>query len=124
MRIFHHEQHIKHCKKSAILKLDTDQGLLVGHEACSQFLFNQVNELLGKPASLSSEAQNKLLAEVSPVFTDTQNEALLAMPEKEEVKKILFNSNLNVAPYSTKYTGMCLVTLYVMWSKQFTKGKC
>ena len=33
VRIFHHEQHVKHCKKSAILKLETENGLLVGHDA-------------------------------------------------------------------------------------------
>ena len=31
VRIFHHEQHKKQMKKSAILKLDTKKGLLVGH---------------------------------------------------------------------------------------------
>ena len=47
VRIFHHEQHIKHCKRSAILKLQTDQGVLTGHDECSQFLIKQVTELLG-----------------------------------------------------------------------------
>ena len=70
VRIFHHEQHVKHCKKSAILKLETDDGVLIGHEACSDFLVRQVTSLLGEPAKLDSAAQKILLAEVTPVFTE------------------------------------------------------
>ena len=65
VRIFHHEQHVKHCKKSAILKLDTEEGLLVGHEACSNYLMDQVPRLLGEPAVLDSTAQEILLREDS-----------------------------------------------------------
>ena len=70
VRIFHHEQHIKHCKKSAILKLDTEDGILVGHDACSDYLVKQVTQLLGQPAVLDRSAQDTLLAEVTPVFTE------------------------------------------------------
>ena len=37
IRIFHHEQHAKHCKRSAILKLETELVLLTGHDACSDY---------------------------------------------------------------------------------------
>ena len=106
IRIYHHEQHVKHCKKSAILKLETDEGLLLGHEDCSSFLYNQVKALLSQPVSLNTQAQNKLLAEVTPVFTESQNKALLAIPEKEEIKKILFSSNLNAAPGTDGITSL------------------
>ena len=38
VRIFHHEQHRKHCRRSSILKLETDDGILEGHAACSTYL--------------------------------------------------------------------------------------
>ena len=47
VRIFHHEQHAKHIRKSTILKLDTeDQGLLEGNQACAEYLHGQVADLL------------------------------------------------------------------------------
>ena len=106
VRIFHHEQHIKHCKKSAILKLDIGEEVLIGHDACSEFLVGQVKNLLGQPANLSAEAQNILLAQVPSVFSEAQNKALLAPPEKEEIKNILFNSNLNAAPGTDGITSL------------------
>ena len=108
VRIFHHEQHIKHCKKSAILKLDIGEEVLIGHDACSEFIVGQVKNLLGQPANLSAEAQNILLAQVPSVFSEAQNKALLAPPEKEEIKNILFNSNLNAAPGTDGITSLHL----------------
>ena len=64
VRIFHH---VKRCKKSAILKLEIENGLLVGHDACSDYLVEQVSKLLGQLAVLHSIAQETLLAEVAPV---------------------------------------------------------
>ena len=106
VRIFHHEQHIKHCRKSSILKLDTEEGVLVGHEACADFLMKQVIKLLGEPAILDSDAQKTLLAEVTPVFTEKDNEDLKAVPVKDEVKEVLFNSNLNAAPGTDGITSL------------------
>ena len=85
VRIFHHEQHIKLCKKSAILRLDTEEGLLAGHEAC---LIDQVTRLLGQPAVLDPIAQDQLLAEVVPVFTADDIRSLKAVPEKELINLI------------------------------------
>ena len=34
VRIYHHELHSKHIKKSSILKLNTEEGMLEGHDAC------------------------------------------------------------------------------------------
>ena len=110
VRIFHHEQHIKHCEKSAILKLSTDEGVLVGHEACSKFLFSQVQQLLCKPAFLDLEAQKKLLTVVDPLFSEAQNQAFIELPEKEEIKKVLFSSNLNAAPGTDGITSLLYKT--------------
>ena len=106
VRIYHHEQHIKHCKKSAILKLDTEQGMLVGHDECSDFLVKQVSKLLGQPAVLDKTAQETLLAEVSPVFLEEDIKNLRAVPDKDEVKEVLFNSNLNAAPGTDGITSL------------------
>ena len=98
IRIYHHEIHQKLIKKSAILKLDTDNGLIEGHEACAGFLENSVADLLLHPAHLDQAAQQVLLDEVVPVFTDADNQMLCTLPDKEEVKEILWNSNLHAAP--------------------------
>ena len=118
VRIYHHEQHVKHCKKSAILKLDTKDGLLIGHEACSDFLVGQVIKLLGEPAVLDPDAQKILLSEVTPVFTEEDNKALEMIPDKDEVREVLFKSNFNAASGTDwitsllyRNTGNYLVTL-------------
>ena len=50
VRIFHHELHRKHLKKSSILKLTTDDLKLEGHNECSDFLEKSVSEILsGSP---------------------------------------------------------------------------
>ena len=40
------------------------------------------------------------------MFTDKDNENLLKPPDKEEVKSVLFNSNLNAAPGSDGITSL------------------
>ena len=56
VRIYHHELHKKHIKKSAILKLETEIGTKTGHEECSKYLENLVGQLLLQPAILNEEA--------------------------------------------------------------------
>ena len=56
VRIFHHEQHQKQYKKSSILNLDTEAGILRGHAACSTYLTNKVVELLEHEAVLDPNA--------------------------------------------------------------------
>ena len=91
---------------SAILKLDTEFGLLVGHEACSDHLVSQVANLLEHPAVLDHHAQAILLKEIVPVFTESDNKKLEQKPEKDEVKEVLFKSNLNAAP-GTEFLLFC-----------------
>ena len=88
VRIYHHEQHRKSVKKTAILKLQTENGLLTGHDACSNFLENQLGNLLLQPATLDPLAQATLLAEVDPVFSDTDNKELEKLPDLEEVMNV------------------------------------
>ena len=50
-RIYHHEIHQKLIKKTSILKLDTEIGILEGHTACATYLENSVADIL-HPATL------------------------------------------------------------------------
>ena len=98
IRIFHHEIHQMVIKKSAILKLDTEYGMLEGHKACAKYLEDSVAELLLHPGLLDPRAQEALLKEVDPVFTEADNEMLCRIPNKEEVKQVLWDSNQHAAP--------------------------
>ena len=99
VRIFHHEQHKRHVKRSTILKLQPEgEAMLEGHAACSTYLQGQVRELLGSPAVLCREAQAVLLKEVEEVFTEEDNEMLEKMPTKEEVSEALKEANHSSAP--------------------------
>ena len=90
-RIYHHELHRKHLKKSSILKLVTDEGIIEGHDSCAEYLENTVGKLLLEPAHLNENAQETLLSELNPVVTDADNEMLAAVPNKNGlgVKSIL-----------------------------------
>ena len=97
-RIYHHEIHKTHLKKSSILKLMTDTGLIEGHDLCAQHLESLVADLLLKPAELDEHAQQVLLAELEPVVTAEDNTMLAAPPDKDEVFKTLKAANLKAAP--------------------------
>ena len=98
VRIYHHELHQKSFKRSYIMKLQTEQGLLEGHIACSQYLQEKVEELLLHPAELDQAAQDLLLDEVSEEFTEDDNTMLDAIPTKAEVEESVKTSNGNAAP--------------------------
>ena len=98
VRTYHHELHSQHIKKSSILKLQTENGLLLGHEACTEYLENAVDDILTKPANLNQAAQDSLLQEVKPVFTKADNAMMKKMPDKEEVKASVISANANAAP--------------------------
>ena len=78
--VYHHEIHKKLVKKSAILKLQTPSGIIEGHDACATFLENEVKNLLLTDAGLDQSAQNTLLEEISPCFTEADNIILRAPP--------------------------------------------
>ena len=97
-RIYHHEIHKKHLQKSSILKLMTETGIIVGHEACANHLENMVADLLLQPAELDPQAQEVLLGELQPVVTAAENAMLGALPDKDEVFQSVKDSNLKAAP--------------------------
>ena len=95
--IYHHELHQKFLKRSSILKLDTEEGMLEGHEKCSNYLLKSVRELLRYPADLDTDSQNTLLSLVKPVFSPADNDALESLPSKDEILKALSSSNLDAS---------------------------
>ena len=96
--IYHHEIHKRIIKKTSILKLQTDQEIIVGHKACASFLEKTVEDLLLHHAQLDPLAQHALLAEVQPVFTQEDNRKMLTLPKDEDVLATVSASNLNAAP--------------------------
>jgi hypothetical protein len=96
--IYHHKIHKKIINKSAILKLDTPAGLLEWHGNCAAYLENDVKKRLLVDAELVPLAQEQLLEEVLPCFTEPDNVILRAPPTKTDVKKTVDDSNLNAAP--------------------------
>ena len=96
--IYHHELHKRVIKRNAILRLQSEQGLLEGHTACAPYLEKSVEELLLHPAALDKVSQQVLLDEVVPVFTTKDNEQFLTPPDAEKVKQVVNSSNLYAAP--------------------------
>ena len=105
-RIYHHELHKKFVKRSSILRLDTEEGVLEGHDKCSTYLENKVRELLGVPAQLDPTAQETLLSLVSKVFTEEDNAMLETHPSKDEVASTLHLSNLKASAGSDGISGL------------------
>ena len=96
--IYHHEIHKKLIRKSAILKLQTPDGLLEGHDQCAAFLEKDVKNLLLTDANLDLTAQSTLLEEISPCFTDADNAILESPPTLQSVQDTIKASNLHAAP--------------------------
>ena len=98
VRIYHHELHKKHIRRTSILKLETANGVLAGHEECSSYLENSVGQLLLHPVVLDPLAQQELLRDVQPVFTVEDNKMMTKLPSKDDVKLSVSTSNLHAAP--------------------------
>ena len=98
--MYHHELHKRSIKKSSILKLETEGGILEGHPACAEYLERSVENLLLHPATLNHTAQQLLLEKVVPVFTADDNKMILTPPTSKLVRETVCNSNLNAAPGS------------------------
>ena len=82
VRIYHHEFHAKQIKRSSILKLKTERGLLEGNAACAGYLERAVCDLLQHEATLDVVAQDALLEDVKPVFSKADNEIMEKIPTK------------------------------------------
>ena len=96
--IYHHEIHKKIIRRTSILKLQTEHGVIEGHDECASFLEQTVEDLLLHPAQLDPLAQQALLAEVQPVFTQEDNAKMLTPPKNEDVLATVSASNLDAAP--------------------------
>ena len=112
VRIYHHELHKKKIKRTSILKLETESGIIQGHKKCTSFLENSISDLLLHPAKLSVAAQDELLAVVNPVFTEADNALLKKAPTKNEVKESVWSSNLHAAPGTD---GLTTYLYYFCW---------
>ena len=117
VRIYHHELHKKHLRRTSILKLEADGKTFNGHDNCSRYLEQLVGQLLLQPAVLDSQAQQELLREVQPVFTDKDN-AMLTKTRTRMRSRTQSQSNLHAAPgtdgltsYSTTFVGTLLEML-------------
>ena len=55
--IYHHELHKRIIKRNAILKLQSENGILEGHTACASLLERSVEDLLHHPAVLDQHLQ-------------------------------------------------------------------
>ena len=82
------------------LKLQTVNGIIEGHTECASFLEKTVEDLLLHPENLDILAQETLLKEVEPVFTEEDNQMFTTPPSKIDVWKTICESNLNAAPGS------------------------
>ena len=98
--IFHHSLHRKKIQKSAIIKIQEEGNIFLGHKACSDFIQNKVAELLENPIEYNKVYQEELLKEISQVFSEEDNLALTKIPVKTELYETLKNSNLMAAPGS------------------------
>ena len=98
VRIFHHSQHQQFQKRSSILTLTTPQGTVTSHDACAMALESNVADHLLHKANLLPAAQEILLKEIKPSFTDDDNNKLKSDPTKSEIKKVLDSCRPHAAP--------------------------
>ena len=69
-----------------------------GHEECAMVLIDSIKSFLSDTSPLNKDAQEALLLEVKPVFTEDDNSKLEAPPTYEEVKGIVKKANHMAAP--------------------------
>ena len=67
------------------------------------------------------DAQNKLLNEVKPVFTDSDNEMLTQTPDKNEILSVLKESNLHSAPGTDGITNYFYLQMFEVIGDSLTR---
>ena len=97
-RIYHHSLLRRNFKSSAIIKLDTEEGFIYGHDQCMDFLEREVMDLFSNIHYPNHSNEKELLDEIEPVFTQDDNDKLLLVPEENEVKNVISSSELSAAP--------------------------
>ena len=95
--IYHHQIHKKLIKQSSLLKLDTPDGMKLGHHECRQYMEKMMTELL-RPVNLDPTAQNLLLDETPEVFNEEDRIFFSKEPSTEETKESVWRSNLTGSP--------------------------
>ena len=96
--IYHNELHKRSVKKNS--KLQTESGMIEGHADCAAYLEQSVENLLLHPRNLDLDAQNILLDEVTPGFTEEDIQMLLTPPTKADIWNTICSSNLAADPGS------------------------
>ena len=105
-RIYHQELHQKHNRKSSILKLKTDSGIIEGHGPCAEYVENLVADLLLKQAELDKKTQDILLNELVSKVTEEENYMLGKIPDKAEDLETLKAANTHAAPGTDGITSL------------------
>ena len=121
VRIYHHDLHKKNMKRSSILKLQTERGLLEGHDLCASYLEDQVGDLLLHPAPLHQGARDCLLEEVEKVFSEEDNQKFMVLPDEDEVKEVLTKSNLLAAPGTDGIPSLLYHECWPIMKEKFTQ---
>ena len=78
--------------------MEDGDKIISGHNDCAAKLIQSAASFLEKEINLDHEAQQQLLEEVEPSFTEEDNLALLKPPDKEEILQVIKKSNLLAAP--------------------------
>ena len=89
-----------------ILELETDNGTVLGHKNCSNYIEQSVKNLLVTPFQFDQNMQKELLNELYTVFSDEDNEQLLKVLSKEEDRQTILSANQHAAPGSDGLTGL------------------
>ena len=97
-RNYHHSLYQKSCKKSSILRLQTDVGLIEGDKACAEYLVQSVASHLLQTANLDHVAQQILLSEVKQVFTQEDNDMMSKLPENHQIPQGLKSCTSHATP--------------------------
>ena len=100
MNLYHHKIHRKKNSRSVTLALDSPNGPITRHKKCSDFINDSVANLLENDYEFDERSKNILSNKLETVFTEEDNETIMKVPSKEEVRKVLQSSNLHAAPGS------------------------
>jgi hypothetical protein len=95
-RFFHLVANGKH-RKQQILKLEDDQGIVVGDDCLKSHITNYYKDLFGQPeASGVSLVEDQVLD--IPQISQEENESLIAAFTESEVRNAVFQMEHNKAP--------------------------
>ena len=88
VNLYHHEIHKKKITRSAILELELEHSPIKGHKKCSEYINNDVANLLENKFNFEERSKNILLNEIDEVFTEKDNDIIMKAPTKEEINRI------------------------------------